>query len=365
MINYDIGIQTLWNVPNYGTFMQAYALLKVIENISKRDIVQIAHLDQKHYDFYYNQKQYIRSGKFKLRSYLKSLFLKSRNEKDKQIIFLKAYNKIPHTETIIKENVNDFKFNKIYLGSDIIWDYTLDPFNKDPFLFGIPYNSEINSYAASFGTVPEGDDYPEYVVKAIQRMKHISVRDKKSASIVKGITGRNVAVVLDPTWLWDFANDSNIIEPMCDNYILVYGQDFTPGFVNNLIKFAKDNKLKIIALDCNSDTYSWCDKLIYQSELDPFLWVGYFKNASYIATSTFHGLTFSLIFKKKVALCKTDFIMTKAKEFLQEINLLEKFDNPEDIEYMLCSAWDYHFIDEVINLKKIKSLQFLYSSLNE
>ena len=31
MKKYDIGILTFWNVPNYGAFMQAYALQKVLE----------------------------------------------------------------------------------------------------------------------------------------------------------------------------------------------------------------------------------------------------------------------------------------------------------------------------------------------
>lgn len=365
MINYDIGIQTLWNVPNYGTFIQAYALQKIIEQISNRNTVQIAHLDQKHYDFYYDYKHYIMSGSFSLRAFIKSIFYRNTNTKDKQRIFSEAYNKIPHTETIVRDNVNEYKFNKVYLGSDILWDYTLEPFNRDPFLFGIPFSCEIDSYAASFGTVQKGDKYPDYVVRAIKNMKHISVRDEKSALIVEDIIGSKPPIVLDPTWLWDFSNDDNILEPGDNNYILAYGQDFTEGFINNLIKFSREKKLKIIALDCNADNYQWCDKLVHQYELDPFLWVGYFKKANFIATSTFHGLTFSLIFNKKFAFCKTDFIMAKAKVFLEEINLLEKFKEPEDVQLMLCSEWNYQFINKVIDNKRKLSLQFLHNSLTE
>lgn len=61
-MNYDIGILTFWDVPNYGTFAQAYALQKAIEKISgKRDVRQIAHLDKKHRDFYFDYKSYLRS----------------------------------------------------------------------------------------------------------------------------------------------------------------------------------------------------------------------------------------------------------------------------------------------------------------
>ena len=50
-MKYDIGIQTFWNVPNYGTFAQAYALQKVLQDINKdKDVRQIAHLDQHHFN---------------------------------------------------------------------------------------------------------------------------------------------------------------------------------------------------------------------------------------------------------------------------------------------------------------------------
>ena len=52
-MRYDIGILTFWNVPNYGTFAQAYALQKAIAAIDEqRDVRQIAYLNKKHYNSY-------------------------------------------------------------------------------------------------------------------------------------------------------------------------------------------------------------------------------------------------------------------------------------------------------------------------
>lgn len=42
MEEYDVGILTFWNVPNYGTYAQAYALQKILENvIADHDIRQL------------------------------------------------------------------------------------------------------------------------------------------------------------------------------------------------------------------------------------------------------------------------------------------------------------------------------------
>lgn len=46
-----------WVVPNYGTFAQAYALERTMNKLfPHRDSKQIAYLNKKHYDNYYNKR---------------------------------------------------------------------------------------------------------------------------------------------------------------------------------------------------------------------------------------------------------------------------------------------------------------------
>lgn len=362
MKNYDIGILTFWNVPNYGTYAQAYALQKVVSSLyPNNDVRQIAHLDKKHHDFYYDLKSYNNSFPIWTKRYLKSLFMrneKTQNEKEKK--FLLAYEKIPHTDNLDKSNVNEYSFNSIILGSDIIWDYSLEPFNHDPMLFGKGFKAlQINSYAASFGTIKIDSEMPEYVSSAIKKMKYISVRDENSADIVEKIAGKRPEIVLDPAWLWDFNKDDNIITPNEDKYLLIYGQDFTDGFIKNLVLYAKEHNLKTIALDCNSDSYNWCDKLIKQDELDPFEWIGYFKSAEAVATSTFHGITFGLIFNKRIAFCKTDFIIAKIGSLLKKLKIYDVFLDSDDVYGMLNYEWNYSYINEKIRIERKKSIDFL------
>lgn len=362
MYNYDIGIMTFWGVPNYGTFAQAYALQKVLqENSNGRDVRQIAHLDTYHYNFYYNKQD---NYKIWNKGYWKALLSKS-PEKDLDLINKKnmfdiAYSSIPHTKEIDLSNTDEICFKKIFLGSDIVWDYTVKVFNEDPMLFGSYLNvSEVNSYAASFGTVKIDMDVPDYVIEALKKMTYISVRDENSADIVEKITGRRPIVVLDPVWMWDFNSDENIKIPELDKYILIYGQDFTSGFIENLIEYASKKNLKLVALDCNEDEYTWCDILIKQQDLSPYDWIGYFKGADSVATSTFHGLTFGLVFRKKIAFCRTDFIIAKIGEFLKQLDLYDLFNEKDDVNQMLSYNWDYEKINRYIEKKKNISLDFL------
>ena len=242
----------------------------------------------------------------------------------------------------------------------------MDVFNNDPLLFGVGFHAEVNAYAASFGTVSSDANLPDYVLKALKNMRYISVRDKKSAAVVERLTGKRPKVVLDPTWLWNFNEDRNVIKPKEEGYILVYGQDFTPDFINNLCTYAKVSKRRIIALDCNNDHYGWCDEMISQKDLTPFQWLGYFKYAAVVATSTFHGITFSLIFNKNFAFCKTSFIMAKVDQFLKELNLFELFDKDEnDVFGMLNHDFNYPLINKIIEKKKEESLAFLCMACNK
>ncbi len=361
-MKYDIGILTFWNVPNYGTYAQAYALQRVLQQLNKeKDVRQIAHLDRHHFNFYYDKKAYYRECPIWKKSFWKSFFIRENSSLSKEKEFINAYALIPHTENICSDNLKDIKFDKVILGSDIVWDYSIKVFNDDPLLFGQGFDvDEVDAYAASFGTVPVDAKIPDYVNGALKRMKCISVRDEKSAEIVKKVTGVKPPIVLDPTWLWNFNNDENIIKPTEEDYILVYGQDFTSVFIENLRKYANESNKKIIALDCNEDHYDWCDKMIGQAELSPFQWIGYFKYATSIATSTFHGITFSLIFNKKFAFCKTDFIMAKVDDFLKELKLFDLFDkNQDDVFRMLNHEFNYSYINQIIEEKRTTSLDFI------
>lgn len=364
---YDIGILTFWGVPNYGTFAQAYALQKVIEQLdSNRDVKQIAYLNQHHYNMYFSLRPRISIRKPQFWGALLRNILTNTTQKQRQRQFSADYATIPHTKQLSKQTLRKTPFQTVVLGSDIVWDYSIPAFDHDPFLFGNHLQTTRTlAYAASFGTVSPDDEIPEYVSYGIQQMDHISVRDENSADIVKKICGRRPPVVLDPVWLWDFDTDQNVVAPKFTDYIVVYGQDFTEDFIRQLIAYAKSEKLKLVCLDCNDDHYDWCDVLIRQQDLSAYEWLGLFKGASAVATSTFHGLTFGLVFDKKLAFCRTDFIMAKADKFLAELGLYDLYENNSDVSVMFEFERDSQRMQQVIQTGRQRSLAYLKQSLSE
>ena len=360
-----IGILTFWNVPNYGAYMQAYALQKFINyRYEECEVYQISYLNKKHYNVYYSNinKQYpywYVNPQF----YLGLINYKKRKEEvSRTKKFLEYYQSIPHEDRDIKH----LKLDYLILGSDIIWDYQIDFFGKDQFLFGIGVNAKKKiSYAPSFGTVISGNTAPDYVHKGLTELDYISVRDEKSQTIVKEISGRESTVVLDPTLLWDFSTDENIVKPQInDPYIIVYGSFFSDELIRGAQKYCRENALKLICLSSLDDEYDWCDLTIDQDQLNPFEWTGYFKYSDAIMTCTYHGLMFSLIFKKKIIFNMTDFIMKKAESLIECMELREVLVDYKDFVSKINWAWDYAKLDKKLEQLRKNSLKFLDGAIN-
>ena len=362
-----IGILTFWNVPNYGTFLQAYALQKVIDSFSADyDVKQIAYLEPKHYRQYYaiNNIQF-HYGLIDPRTYLniaRRLFSNKIKELKPFLNYYKDF--IPCTEALTKGTLSEKQFDSVVLGSDIIWDYSIRFFGNDGYLFGNNLKANnIISYAASFGTVKAENECPVYVKQGLANLSAISVRDENSQTLVKKYVNKNSTIVCDPTILWDFVNDKNIPNVEDSKYIIVYGSDFKPELVKGCVDYAKKNNLQIICLDSLDDTFDWCDKNIKQNELNPFQWLSYFKHADSIFTCTYHGLMFSLIFNKKSVFSPTQFIMDKASSLIDFLALRSVLLDFNTFEQKADWEWDYNKINARFDELKKASLQFLRDNL--
>ena len=121
----------------------------------------------------------------------------------------------------------------------------------------------------------------------------LSCRDKKTMHLLQAYKKEQITKVVDPTMLvCDFSEI--IVNNNLNNYILVYGHEFTDEQIRNIVNFSKVNRLKTVSV---TKYFSWCDKNIVAS---PGEFLGYVKNAKYVITGTFHGSVFSILMKKKL-----------------------------------------------------------------
>ena len=365
-----VGILTHWSIPNFGSFLQAYALQNVIKSMwPDYDVRQIAYMNKIHAKMYYGLELHeVYNHWFLNPGFYKDCY--QRNRRKHQIIQLRKFKNyylqdIEHTDILDAKKLMQERFDNVVLGSDILWDYSIDFYGHDRFVFGNNFNCKnIISYAASFGTVKEKTDFPDYVRKGIQRLNAVSVRDLNSKTIVECLTQKDVKVVLDPTLLWNFEDDSKVKEPSFEfKYIAVYGSYSSNEQIRSIKSHAFEKNYKIVYLDSVGDSCDWCDIFIDASKMSPFEWCGYIKASEIFVTCTFHGLMFGLIFNKPIIFNATQFMRDKASDFIEYLELDDIFLKNKSFDEQLRYNWNYNYIKDKILVKRKSSLEFLRENI--
>lgn len=344
-----IGIVTVYKSDNYGAFLQAFALssyfsqlghkVYFIKNKSrnintlciKKIIKKIMHRDRNGYSFQFKRRK----------------------------IFLKS--------TMIFKEININKnedLDLIVFGSDEIWNISRKNVYKYPILFGVGIDNKNKiSYAPSINNANVNDFLSrKKYLNSIANFLALSVRDVHSKNVLQNLLKRDVQIVVDPTFLMDKAfYHSKMNEPIIEfDYILVYsyGINLVDKIINKVKNFAMLKKYKLVSI---LENFEWCD---YNIPTTPYGMLGYFNNAKYIVTDTFHGVAFSLIFNK-------DFAVISEKSY-KVINLLNEFNlenrvvtDALQINDIMTSSIPYDTVNFIIEDKKDKSKNFFDSVLKK
>lgn len=279
--------------------------------------------------------------------------------------FKKYYNEFP-TGPYDKKGLASIseEYYKFIVGSDQVWN--LESLNVDEtyFLDFVDKNSKKVSYAASFGQNGVPEEREETISPLINDFYAISVRETEGVKTVKDLTGRDASWVVDPSLLIDNKVWHNLAKkPKERNYVLLYVReksDETEAFAE---KLAKEYNLEVIRVfihwKCNSSGKRIC-------ALGPLEWLGYMKYAKYIVTNSFHGICFSVAFKKEffVDLLKGNKLNTNTRieGVLEQFGLSERrtenFENVKNLEEI-----DYAPVYSILEKRRSESLKYLEEAL--
>lgn len=349
-----IGILTFHRAYNYGAVLQAYALKNVINGLgAEADIVDYVcpQVDLDHHPKYTVKKFGLPKAVIKFYGRFAKSFAFEKFKKNK-LCDGKEY-----TQDTIKEALKEYDL--FIAGSDQIWSNVFSGFDKTFLLDFIDDKTKKYSYAASFGfsEFPEGtkDVYSRY----LSEFMNISVREQSAVEMLKKECGLDASVNLDPTLIlgtdkWrKFAKKPNINK----KYILIY--TIQPPV--NLIKYAKilaeKTGYELIYL---SNSYKEYREIRHERLVSPEEFVGWFENAEYVLTNSFHGTAFSLIFNKNiVAEIKTQkSLNTRSRDILRICGLDNRILDGDYKKFEL-SDINWNDVNSKINEHKEKSVSYL------
>lgn len=195
----------------------------------------------------------------------------------------------------------------VIVGSDQVWTPLSLP-NKFFNLLFVADNVPKVAYASSFG-VSEIPTFQRGATGAyLKRFKNIGVREVQGKEIVESLSGKKATVVVDPTLLlsreeWEkemAGSDINVQEPYIFCYFLGTNQEARR--VANTLKARTG--YRIVSMR-HMDEYVNEDKTFGDEapyDVDPNGWVKLIANASYVCTDSFHCLAFSILFHRRFLL---------------------------------------------------------------
>lgn len=329
------GILTLHSAINYGAYLQAFALQNVLDDMG---------YDTKIVD--------LENHKFLERI----LLIKCKHPK--RVLYnyklLKEFDKV-YDQLKLWRGKTDC-FDTIIIGSDELWNLN-NSFKHRKEYFGENLNNEnIISYAVSANKLTSRE-FRRITQDSVDfsKFNHISVRDNNTYKLVHDISDRDVALVMDPTFL--LTSWKNYISPCTiTNFILIYSFTVYEDEKRAIIEFARKTGKKIISVGSYNP---WCDENICAT---PFEFLGYFEAADYVITSSFHGVVFSIIMHKKFVIYPQE--KGKVLDLMRLFNL-EELDvtGVEHLESSFDYLIDYQRIDAIKSEKVNLSLKWLRKAL--
>lgn len=363
---------------NYGGNLQAFALQMVLKK-SGHEVETINYPWPKKNELWVTLsfiKNYIYSRKCTFSYTSKEMYKISkehRNFIDKNI---KLSPEIVNTQQL-KNYFSKNDFDAVIVGSDQVWRKEYSPCIENFFLDFVKDHSNLIkiSYAASFG-VSEWN-YSQLLTKKIYTLirlfDHISVREDTAVALLKNNLDINSTQVLDPTLLLTEKDYAQFLKKKSEeSYIFSYILDSTESkkkfldiVKNNLgtdilnILPAKSKKDKLFL---RSEDYS---SYMYKSIEE---WLTGIKYADYVVTDSFHGMVFSILFKKQfIVLANKERGVSRFTSLLGKLDLMDRliqdFDSI-DIVNIFKKSIDYSSVDKKLSMEREKSFDFLMQSIS-
>lgn len=359
------GILSMQRIYNYGSFLQAYGLMKILEDLG---------CDVQFVDYHRGKCLVsVNDGKGIIRKISKVVeVLKYRapfRQKIRFIMHKRNFGIKNYPYLGITDHMNYIpELDVLVIGSDEVFNCvqnnTKVGFSEE--LFGVGNRAKILiSYAASFGNTTM-DKLKKYEIQGkiaewLNKFDALSVRDLNSEKIVKKLTGREPEYHLDPVLIYDFIGRCKKIpaEVPESNYILVYGYSgrFDKEECRTIRSYADSHKLKVF---CIGGVQECCDKFI---DCSPFEVIAYFQHADYVVTDTFHGTILSIITHRHFVSFVREGRYGNAEKV---IDLLEQFFLKERIIWdnvqltdILNKPIDYEKTDHMIRTGREKAEKYL------
>lgn len=255
-----------------------------------------------------------------------------------------------------RENIDGF-----VCGSDTIFCYKEFGFDDGYFAnYNVMREGYSVAYAASFGDTDFDKIDKEVLKTKLCNFRYLALRENQFVDFARKATGVEVEQVIDPTLLLTANDYDTIVAPrqIDEPYLLLYSRRFNPIMAAYADRLSKKLGVKVVDISlCSSNPNGHIMR--YDAGVEEFL--SLVKHAECIVTNSYHGILFSIIYKRPFYLFSREQCDTKNAQVLQMLDLREC--SMVTGEELLNNAIDYDRVHKIITLRRKQSLSVLIDEL--
>lgn len=300
-----VGIATFIDVLNYGALLQAYALGNYLSSLGY-DVCYYSESDKRNHDSFYGIKWLY---------YKFFINMRINNKSESFAAFKHKYFKI-----ITKETDVDIRI----CGSDQIWNTDITHGYSD--LFWGKGASRAIAYAASCGDISVFLGNSKEVKNKIANFDFVSARERELSDYVLSQTGFECPFVCDPSLLLKQEDYVKLISKRVNikgNYLFIYQMNKSTYLYKVAKLIARKMKLKVIEINNNLFNYQHHPhKCFYGMSIEG--WLSLISQSSFVVTNSYHGMIFSILFRKPFYVIKSGKRNTRIVDLCDYLGLNER-----------------------------------------
>lgn len=382
------GIVTLYHGNyNFGGLLQAYALPNAIKKYIGLEAEQIDYIREDQNITETNRTETKRIRQWVIRYAALFLNIVERpNFMRRKASFQQFINEIPHSNQTyncrtVSECTNQYRI--CICGGDQIWnDFNATPWftGEDSKVFTLQFASaEMKkiAYAPSMAVLTMSDEFEDIMKEGLSKLDAISVREKRSVSVLKQLTEKPISVVVDPVLLLTETDWRNLAKTknIKRKYILCYLLGDSMEQRKAVKKLAQKHHLVIVAFPhIVQDAVRKCDLFFgdIQNYDGPREFLGLIQNAEMVITDSFHACVFSMIFQTPFAVFEREKSNEKGNmnsriyDFLEEYHLERQLVTEEQLAEMNdIPKVDFTYAQDHWKKRRQESLTYLESALKD
>ena len=374
-----IAIVNRTNLKNYGSVLQVYALCESIKNLGyDSEIIWEAGNVSKNYDLLIRKiistgvklltHPRLISSTFSNVKYVQQHAISEKTiEMFDRFVDLFVKRKFYPVKKMKKNQVGEI-YDKFVCGSDQVWCTTTTYVDPLMYLRFVPKEKRI-AYAPSLGRNYIPSYNARQIRKYVNEIPYVSVREYTGKKLIRDLTGRDVPVVVDPTFLlhklkWDEVK----IEPSINQeYFLCYFLSMpTQQTQEKILKYIEQTGKIVVALNSKLEFIEKKVQVIYP-DCGPQEFIGYVSKANCVLTDSYHGMLFSIIYQRQFWSIEREYgefdQSSRQLSVLKMLNLEDRYLKSKDLISEI--EIDYTVAMNKLQCEIEKSIQYIQIALEK